>query len=113
MFKLIHEFFAQNPPSNPHDRIMKECEIVAQHEVPSMNYTKIADFHNDYLKEHDNVVSSNKKKGVELGEEVNEVAANFQKTLAERLDAIHFKKLFAVEPGETCGIAEPGIMKTL
>lgn len=107
--RQFHESLIDNPISNPHDIIMKEWSILLKHLVPELNYEKFEDIHRDYLKEHDSIITSNKHRGKEFANKINDASYKFQKTMSEHMDPIQFKKISGVEPGEFCAIVDPRI----
>ena len=105
----LYDKFAQENTHDPHDGIIHECSTVLKIVESTFDYKKIEDTHRDYLKEHTAIITSNKIKGIQLASEINELSIQFQKSLADIMNAYTYQKFFAVKPGEVCGIVEPDI----
>ncbi len=95
--------------SSSQEIIMQECATMLNVIAPDFDSKKIEGKHSDYLKEHTVIVSSNKLKGVQLASKINDLSIQFQKDLADIVDDSTYQKMFAVKPGNVCGIVEPEI----
>lgn len=113
IFEALHSSYdklaQENIILNTHDAIIQECSTIFKTVEPSFDHEKIEDRHRKYLKEHSDIIASNKLKGIQLASEINELSIQFQKDLEEPTGD-HYEKIFAAKRGKVCGIVEPDIL---
>lgn len=85
-----------------------EASILARQALPDLNTDLFKDIHIDFLGKKLDVIKAGLK-GEALGNKINEVAAQFQISLAQRIGADAYEKLTGLKAGETLNIIDPGI----
>lgn len=88
--------------------IHHEASILAKQALPDLNTAFFKDIHIEFLREKLAVITSGLK-GDELSNKINEVAAQFQISLAQRIGAAAYEKLTGLKAGETLYIIDPAI----
>lgn len=109
----LYQNLLKNPPTDPHEHIIQSFKIIAQHEVQNFDYNKIEEHHKDFLKQSQSIIDKEKDDVRQLTNKLDELSAQFQKTLAERLDASDYKNIFGIEPGKVSSLFEEDIIQSL
>jgi hypothetical protein len=102
---LFAESMTESQPPTPHQQIISQAAILAQHEVPGLDPASYQDLHAQYLNDKDAVVAKGST-GQPLAEELNNLSKQLQAALAQRLGASTYKKLTGYDAGETVDIIE-------
>lgn len=76
--------------------------------MPGADPDSFRDIHLDFLKET-RVAMAKVDKPVPLAEKINELAVQFQNSLAVRVGAVAYQKLTGLGPGETVNVIDPNI----
>jgi hypothetical protein len=88
--------------------IHQEAAIVAKQALPDLDTALFKDIHIDFLRDKLAVITS-ALKGDDLCNKINEVALQFQISLAKRIGAEAYEKLTGLKAGETLNIIDPAI----
>lgn len=107
--KLLHDsIMKQESTIPPHELIHQEASLLAEQAVPGLNPGTFKDLHLDFLKEKVRVLASGLQ-GSPLAAKINEVSAQFQKALAQRIGGPAYTQLTGLAPGATVNIVDPTI----
>lgn len=105
------------------DLIVNEFQMVTQEIAPNLNIDGFESTHRDILKEKDSILRSANifgdsakeiklpqgKKAEDLVEKLNDLASNFQKSLAENIGGTQYEQLTGNKPNEIYRIVDPRI----
>ncbi len=105
----LHKTIVQDRIKISHPELIHhEASILAKQVLPELNTDLFEDIHIDFLREKRAIITT-RLKGVDLGNKINEGAAQFQISLAQRIGAEAYKKLTGLNAGETLRIIDPAI----
>jgi hypothetical protein len=93
---------------DPLEMIHKEAAVLMRHAVPGTDPHCFKDIHLDFLKET-RVAMAKLDEPVPLAEKINELAVQFQKSLAVRIGQPAYQQLTGLGPGETVNVIDPDI----
>jgi len=91
---------------NHRELIHREASLVARQALPDLDAGSFKDIHMDFLKEKTAIIRKGIK-GEPLANKLNEIAAGFQRSLAERIGPASFERLTGLKPGETVMLVDP------
>jgi hypothetical protein len=97
------------PKINCREMIHKEAALVAKHAMPDLDTSTFKDIHLDFLKEKATLIKKKGIKGEKLANKINEIARQFQKSLAERIGAEAYERLTGLKAGQIVNLVDPRI----
>ena len=101
---------------SPIDVVLRDSAVCTNHLLPEVDPETYAGVQRDYLTEREALIRAEKGetlKGVpaeKLAGRLDDLCEQFQKSLAERLDAPAYEKLTGMKPNETCRLIDPRII---
>ena len=112
LFQIIvqlHKRFVEEELKLSHSELIhQEAAIVAKQALPDLDTALFKDIHIDFLRDKHAAITS-ALKGDDLCNKINEVAAQFQLSLAQRIGPEAYEKLTGLKAGETLNIIDPAI----
>jgi len=104
----LHKSIVKDFRIASHELIHNEAAILVKQVMPDIDTNQFKGIHLNFLKEKTEIIKSGLK-GKELANRVNEIAVQFQKSLAERIGDKAYEKLMSLKAGETIDLIDPDI----
>jgi hypothetical protein len=102
----LYTSFLTQPPSDPHDALIKEAETVVQHQAPGFDPSVYRDLHKGFLSEKDAAIATGAT-GQALADKLNDLSRQLQLAVHDRVGPEHYKKLNGVDTGQTVYLCDP------
>jgi hypothetical protein len=104
----LHKSIVKDFQIGRNELIHNEAAVLIKQIMPDIDTNQFKDIHLDFLKEKTDIIKSGLK-GERLANQINEIAVQFQKSLAEKIGSEAYEKLTGLKVGETLNIVDPAI----
>jgi hypothetical protein len=102
---------------SPIDVVLRDTVVCTKHFLSEVDSATFAEMQRDYLKEREALIRAEKGETLKgapaeaLAKKLDDLLEQFQKSLAERLDAAAYEKLTGLKPNETGRLIDPRIIR--
>jgi hypothetical protein len=106
--RLHNEIVSQELKFDPLELLHREAAILVEQAVPGLEAGVFKDLHLDFLREKNQALATGIK-GTQMVQTINDLAAQFQHALGDRIGDEAYEKLTGLKAGNTVNIIDPSI----